>query len=39
MEIEVNWKIGFNFQNPFKTQLDLNEVHDYVWEGDDDECD
>jgi hypothetical protein len=36
MDIEVNWKVCLNFRNPFRP-LRLDEVHDYVWEGDDDD--
>lgn len=36
MQFEVSWKFGFDFQNPFRT-LKLDEVHDYVWEGDEDD--
>jgi hypothetical protein len=37
MEIEVNWKIGLNFQNPFKIFGRLDQIHDYVWEGEDED--
>jgi hypothetical protein len=37
MQFEMSWKFGFDFQNPFGVFKRLDEVHDYVWEGDDEE--